>query len=170
MDDLEGYEFVVLSGAAGDEEERCISAIDYLLVYLARKLSARVIQIAGEEDGGKGMDRPVDAVRTFVLEEVAHACPPGKDELGDILDNLRLILRGKRGEPFGEALRPGQPSFVVSGGIRVCSARTTLPCLDSRIRYLCHRQPCRNVILAGNEFLLNRHGDVWEWLWVERAK
>lgn len=50
-------------------------------------------------------------VRTFVLEEIAHAGAPGEDELGHILDDLGLLLGRQGGEPFGEALKS---LFVVS--------------------------------------------------------
>lgn len=45
------------------------------------------------------MSRP-----TFVLQEVAHARPTRQDELGDVLDDLGLVLGGERGEPFGQTL------------------------------------------------------------------
>jgi hypothetical protein len=38
----------------------------------------------GGGDGGSG---------TLVLEEIAHACPTGQDELSHILDDFGLLLR-----------------------------------------------------------------------------
>lgn len=48
--------------------------------------------------------------RTLILEKVAHARSPGKDELSYIFDNLGLIPGGQRSEPLGEALfKPVSP-------------------------------------------------------------
>ena len=44
--------------------------------------------------------------RTLVLKEVTHARSPRKDELRDVLDDLRLGLLGHRGVPFREADLP----------------------------------------------------------------
>ena len=41
--------------------------------------------------------------QTLVFEEVAHACAAGKHELGDVLDDLGLLLRRHRHEPFRKA-------------------------------------------------------------------
>ncbi len=41
--------------------------------------------------------------RTLVFEEVAHACAAGKYELGDVLDDLGLLLGWHRHEPFCKA-------------------------------------------------------------------
>ena len=47
----------------------------------------------------------LEPLLTFVFEEVAHACSTRKHELGDILDDLRFVLRRECGEPFREALK-----------------------------------------------------------------
>ena len=44
-------------------------------------------------------------VHTFVLKEIAHACPACEHQLRDIFDNLRLVLRREGSEPFRQALR-----------------------------------------------------------------
>lgn len=41
---------------------------------------------------------------TFVLEEVAHPGPSRQDQLGNILDNLGLVLGRQSGKPLGQAL------------------------------------------------------------------
>ena len=38
--------------------------------------------------------------RTLVFNEIAHARATSEDELGDILDDLGLLLRRHRHEPF----------------------------------------------------------------------
>lgn len=40
----------------------------------------------------------------FVFEKVAHASPPSQDKLGNVLDDLGLVLGRQSGEPFGQAL------------------------------------------------------------------
>lgn len=51
--------------------------------------------------------------RTLVLQKVAHSRASREDKLRDILDNFRLLLGRKSGEPLGEALR------------RVCVSRSS---------------------------------------------
>lgn len=46
-----------------------------------------------------------DGGPTFVFEKVAHFGAAGKDKLGDILDDLCLVLGRERYEPFCQALR-----------------------------------------------------------------
>ena len=41
---------------------------------------------------------------TFVFEKVAHARAASEDELGDVFDDLGLVSRRQRREPFGQAL------------------------------------------------------------------
>ena len=41
---------------------------------------------------------------TFIFEEVAHTRPPGKNELGDVFDDLGFVFGRESGKPFGEAL------------------------------------------------------------------
>lgn len=107
MDDLERDQFVVLGVTAGDEEERRVSAVDNLGVYGGGNVSAGM---PGELVPGriKGASQKGRAARTFVLEEVAHPSPPSQDQLGDVLDDLGLLLGRERREPFCEALRAGQ--------------------------------------------------------------
>ena len=69
---------------------------------------------------------------TFVLEEVAHASPAGEHELRDVLHDLGLVFRGKGGEPLGKTLQ-----LFSTGELHGYSRRrTTLPCRESRMRYL----------------------------------
>lgn len=42
---------------------------------------------------------------TLVFKEVAHSCATCQDRLGDVLDDLGLVLRRQGGEPFGKTLR-----------------------------------------------------------------
>jgi hypothetical protein len=41
--------------------------------------------------------------RTLVFDKIAHACAASEDELRHILDNLGLLLRRHRHEPFRKA-------------------------------------------------------------------
>lgn len=54
--------------------------------------------------GGRCFAAWVTKARTFVLQEIAHACTAGQHQLGDILDDFGLILGRKGREPFREAL------------------------------------------------------------------
>lgn len=92
MDNLEGNQLIVGGVAAGDEEERGISAIYDLGVWKNCVSLAKSYPCA-------------DPPPTFVLEEVAHARAAGEDELRDVLDDFGLVLGCERGEPLGEALR-----------------------------------------------------------------
>jgi hypothetical protein len=86
VDDFEGDELVVGRVAAGDEEERGISAIDNLGVCPCVSLAQCC--------------RLPDPL-TLILEEVAHAGAAREDELGDVFDDFGLVLGSERGEPFG---------------------------------------------------------------------
>jgi len=48
--------------------------------------------------------RQCQRLLTFVLKEVTHPCPPGKDKLRNILHNFGLVLGRQRSEPFRQAL------------------------------------------------------------------
>ena len=72
--------------------------------------------------------RPGVEELTFVLEEIAHPRPPSQDKLGDILDNLPLLLRRECGEPFGEALRWGQSRLALDSGGYVFPGGHAQPC------------------------------------------
>jgi hypothetical protein len=83
------------------------------------------------------MDAFRGSLRTFVLKEVAHACPSRQHELGHIFNDLRLFLWRESREPFCKSLGRRAPSANVledSGGPRDREKLTTLPCLESRIR------------------------------------
>ena len=41
---------------------------------------------------------------TSIFEKITHACAAGEDELGDVLDDLGLVLGRESGEPFCETL------------------------------------------------------------------
>lgn len=42
--------------------------------------------------------------QTFVFKKVAHPGAPGQDQLGDILDNLGLVLGRQSTKPFRKTL------------------------------------------------------------------
>lgn len=80
---------------------------------------------------------------TFVLEKVAHAGAPRQNQLGDIFDDLRLVFRRESGEPFCKPLLVVRLAHVVPfKSARQHNKRrpTTLPCRESRMRYLSQRQ------------------------------
>jgi hypothetical protein len=70
---------------------------------------------------------------TFVLEEVAHASSTGEDQLGDILDDLCLVLGRECSEPLGQALRR---ESVYVHYMQTAGRHTTLPWRERRMRYL----------------------------------
>ena len=71
----------------------------------------------------------------FIFKEVAHACSPGEDELGDIFDDLGLVFGRKGSEPFCKALLWEILLLTLALNDRVGDeVRTTLPCRDRRMR------------------------------------
>jgi hypothetical protein len=68
---------------------------------------------------------------TLILQEIAHASAAREDELRDVLDNLGLVFGCERGEPLCEALSGFSRGNPFQG-----EGPTTLPCRESRIRYL----------------------------------
>jgi hypothetical protein len=70
--------------------------------------------------------------RTFVFQKIAHACSTSKDELRYVLYYLRFVLGGKGCEPLCEALK----LWLVSVNGERGAQPTTLPCRESKIKYL----------------------------------
>lgn len=91
--DLEGYQFVIGSVYAGDEEQGCVAPVDNLGVWETRCLSGNE-RLASERKG----------LLTFVLEEVTHAGPSREDEGGNVFGDFGLFLGRECGEPFAETL------------------------------------------------------------------
>ena len=87
VNDLQRHEFVVIRADSTDEEERCISTIDDLCIFIEHEFCM-------SHRGWVGM-------RTFVLEKVAHSRPPSENELRDIFHNLGLCLGRKCCKPLG---------------------------------------------------------------------
>lgn len=65
---------------------------------------------------------------TLIFKEVAHSCATCQDRLGDVLDDLGLVLGRQGGEPFGKTLREetvsgsclfAQKSHAVKGAPRM---------------------------------------------------
>ena len=73
-------------------------------------------------------------MRTFVFEEVTHASTSSEHELRDVLDDLRFVLWRKSREPFCQPL--GNVQWTDRAEDDNSSERTTLPCRESRMRYL----------------------------------
>lgn len=111
MDDFEGNQLIVVGGAAGDEEEGGVSAVDDLGVCsdpsVSKEKKPRVVLSTRYE-------------QTFILKEVAHARAAGQDQLRDILDNLGLVLGGQSGEPFGQALQKGKVLRLLGFELQRC--------------------------------------------------
>ena len=106
MHDLEGDEFIVGGVAAGDAEKGGVAAVNDLGV--------------------------------LVFEEIAHARTAGEDQLRHVFHDLGLVFGRECGEPFGQTLPGVSPVSVEKEreGESQSGIRTTLPCRESRMRYL----------------------------------
>ena len=94
MHDFEGDEFVVGGVGGGDEEEGGVAAVYYFGVYTIKSWLGRVWKLV-EGSGCEvcGLWTKVKCLgvgclvgdqtdgRTFVFEEIAHACSPREDQL-----------------------------------------------------------------------------------------
>ena len=81
MNNLQCHEFIIIGADAGDEEKGSVSTVDNFGIY--NEFTNVRISWASTEF-------------TFVFQEVTHPCPPGKHQLGHVLDDLgfRLLRHG----------------------------------------------------------------------------
>ena len=104
VNNFERDQLIVCRVGGGDEEQRGISAVHHFRVCGDRRVR-RSSREDSEATATVCGDNKMRGVRdTFVLEKVAHASPSRQNQLGDIFDDLRLILRRESREPFGKSL------------------------------------------------------------------